>query len=183
MGPQVASTPISAEQAAQAQAVARAAAQQFAPQFAAMFGAPVAAAQAPAVPIAAPNPNPANAPSTPLQVAAANFQAAAAALGTYPTAFPGSGPYADAFQSALFQQQAAAAAAATTQSATNFSLPMNFGGPFQQAALAQHFSQNLSNFATAASPANANTTNNAFINPPATAPAPTIAPQPASAST
>merc|ERR1711862_1026463 len=85
------------------------------------------------------------------------------------------GPYADAFQSALFQQQAAAAAAATTQSATNFSLPMNFGGPFQQAALAQHFSQNLSNFATAASPANANTTNNAFINPPASAVTPAAA--------
>jgi len=185
----VSAAPISAEQAAQAQAVARAAAQQFAPQFAAMFGAAASPAQAQGATEATPTTNPAaNAPTTPLQVAAANFQAAAAAslangniLGTYPTAFPGSGPYADAFQNALFQQQAAAAAAtgAAAQAQQNFaaSIPMNFGGPFQQAALAQHFGQNMfppntmNNAApVAANPApSAPQTNNAPAPEPATA--------------
>lgn len=188
-------SPISSEQAAQAQAVARAAAQQFAPQFAAMFGAPAAPTQAPGVPSpSTQHANPVNAPTTPLQVAAANFQAAAAAslangniLGTYPTAFPGSGPYADAFQNALFQQQAAVAAAAGQN--PNYSMPMNFGGPFQQAALAQHFSQNMpslasfpnSNPAFMNTPVPTATPATPQSNPPSvlsSAPAPSLAPQP-----
>jgi len=176
--------PISAEQAAQAQAVARAAAQQFAPQFAAMFGS--------VTPNATNNTDTgaiqsiAAAPSTPLQVAAANFQAAAAAslangnlLGSYQTAFPGTGPYADAFQNALFQQQAAAAA---VSGQPNFNIPpMNFGGPFQQAALAQHFGQpnNGGNFPNS---------NNGFVNGDTNAPqsaqnAPAPTAEPATAST
>jgi len=175
--------PISAEQAAQAQAVARAAAQQFAPQFAAMFGSVTPNAVNTGT---APNQPNTAAPSTPLQVAAANFQAAAAAslangnlLGSYQTAFPGTGPYADAFQNALFQQQAAAAA---VSGQPNFNIPpMNFGGPFQQAALAQHFGQpnNGGNFPNS---------NNGFVNDDANAsqsaqnaPAPTA--EPATAST
>jgi len=145
----------SAEQAAQAQAVARAAAQQFAPQYAAMFGAAASRSQPQGATHDPTQYPPTAAPTTPLQVAvaAASLAANGNILGSYPTQIPGSGPYADAFQNAIFQQQAAAAAVTTGATAAavaqqnNFAsnVPaMNFGGPFQQAALAQHFGQNMS---------------------------------------